>query len=521
MLKNLLVCYDNRLNDYMKDCFAADFKTADKLVLMAIFGYFVIVAFLTSFHHGYFKLGMIGGGLVFAVCFLAYKTIPGTLLSRLIMATGLTAMMAITIQQSNGLGEGHFLFFLNFTILIRYRDILPLIALVLLTVLHHLTLTYCQYIGAELFGQPLLVFSWGSETGWGLLAPLVYHVVIAVVGAIVATLYIYDGNTQFLAANHVIGLVKQGAEGNLTERIKTEDRTPLIDTVNRFFERLHSALLGASDTATALNTQAQQSTTLAQESAAQANKQQESISLVTEAVRQLALATRDIAQSAEQTAGELDNTVKVSESGRQLATKFESSIGNLANMVKQASEVLSELEKGSQQINSIVATIRGISEQTNLLALNAAIEAARAGEQGRGFAVVADEVRVLSQRTHASTEEISSMISTLQSTSNSAVTMMNGCYTLTEESVVDAANASNSFKEIASAIETISKMATQIATAAEQQNSVTEEINANTDLIQQVSSQFLSESKQGLENASQLNGLSSELNALIKQFRLA
>lgn len=521
MFKKFFACYDATLSEFMKSSFAADFRQADKLVLTAIFGYFVIVALLTPLHNGYFKLGIIGGGVVFAVCFLAYKTLPGTLISRLIMTAGLTAMMAITIQQSNGLGEGHFLFFINFTILIRYRDILPLVTLVLMTVVHHLALTYCQYVGLSLFGQPILIFSWGMESDLGLMAPLIYHIVIAVVGATVAAFYIHEGITHFMAANNVIGIVKDGSEGNLTERIRTAETTPLINMVNQFFERLQSTLLGASKTVTTLEQQAFTSSKLAEDSALQANQQQASIDAVTDAMRQLAQATKEIAHNTEQTASELDKSVKVSETGRQLAIKFESSISKLAEMVRQASNVLAELEKGSQQINVIVSTIRGISEQTNLLALNAAIEAARAGEQGRGFAVVADEVRVLSQRTHSSTEEISAMISTLQSTANSAVSMMSGCHRLTEESVVDAANASTSFKELADTIEAISKMATQVAAAVEQQTIISEEISANTLKIQDVSSQFSQEAKNSKENAALLKTLSTALAEQIKQFRLA
>ncbi|WP_088332478.1 methyl-accepting chemotaxis protein [Lacimicrobium sp. SS2-24] len=521
MLRNLLICYDDNMNDYLKGCFEEDFKLADKIVLITLFAYFVIVAGLTSLHNGYYILGLVGGGLVFGICFAAYKTIPGTLMSRLIMAVGLTAMMAISIQQANGLGEGHFLFFLNFAILIRYRDILPLLMLIAVTVVHHLTMTYCQYVGAELWGQSIMIFSWGDQTELGLLAPLIYHVVIAVIGAIIATYYILEGNIRFLEASRVIGLVQEGAKGNLAERIKTDSPTAVVTAVNGFFDRLGKALQETSTTATALTEQASQSSSLAHASSEQANQQQQAISMVSSAVHEMTSATRDIAQNAETTAKALDDTVHISKDGQQLAKKFEDTSTRLARRVEEATEVLSKLEKNSQQINSIVSTIQGISEQTNLLALNAAIEAARAGEQGRGFAVVADEVRVLSQRTHDSTEEISDMITALQSNANSAVTMMSSCVDMTEESVNDAANASKSFTQIAEAIQDISDMAGQIATAAEQQTTVTEEINKNTVDIQSVSERFLEDAKQSLEKASELNTLSTDLSAQIQQFRLS
>ena len=200
MLRSLLVCYDPKLSENLKQKFTEDFAHADKIVLITIFSYAFIVSFLTSIQNGYFALGIVGGGLVAAISLIAYKAFAGTLMCRTILAVALTAMMAISIQQANGLGEGHFLFFLNFTILIRYRDITPLLVLIGVTVLHHLTLTYCQSIGVEAFGTTLVIFSWADQTELGLLAPLIYHIVIAILGAIIATYYIFEGNTKFLVA---------------------------------------------------------------------------------------------------------------------------------------------------------------------------------------------------------------------------------------------------------------------------------------------------------------------------------
>ncbi len=185
-----------------------------------------------------------------------------------------------------------------------------------------------------------------------------------------------------------------------------------------------------------------------------------------------------------------------------------------------AASVIKDLEAHGNSISTILSTIQEIAEQTNLLALNAAIEAARAGEQGRGFAVVADEVRVLSQRTHASTTEIQSMIETLQSTTKKAVGIMSGSDKLASKSVDDANMASVSLTQIENAVERISEMATQIASAAEEQALVTAEITRNTEGIRDVSDAFSAESKQAAEQASQLSQLSEQLESQIQGFKL-
>lgn len=520
MLKTLLICYESSLSDGLKRKFDQDFVKADKNVLVFIYAYTIMVAFFTSAHNGYYLLGIAGGGLIAVICTIAYKVMAGTFACRAIMATALTAMMAITIQQANGLGEGHFVFFLNFAIVIRYKDIAPLVVLILTTVVHHLTLTYCQSIGVELGGSAITVFSWGADTSWGLFAPLVYHILMALLGAAIATSYIYEGNKQFLANNRVIDMIELGGKGDLSMRIDTALDTPIVQTTNSFYNTLSVFMREVGNATKRLS---QQSATEAQSASTrqnQAEQQELQVAMVVDSVNNMSSATQEIARHAEKTASMITNTADASDSGSQLAQSFKQSIEKLAEQVEEATNTIAELEKSSSQIHTIVATIRGISEQTNLLALNAAIEAARAGEQGRGFAVVADEVRVLSQRTHDSTEEISKMINSFQASTKTAVGTMSECYELSSDSVEGATEAANTFDTIATDIRSISGMATQIATEAEQQIQVTSEINANTTEIQNVSKLFVEGSITSAAGAAQLNTLSEELKKLLAQFKV-
>ncbi len=201
----------------------------------------------------------------------------------------------------------------------------------------------------------------------------------------------------------------------------------------------------------------------------------------------------EVASNAEQTADAARSSSSSCEHGKQVIARNQRSITDLATQVKQASGIIQELEKNAQEINTILSTIQGIAEQTNLLALNAAIEAARAGEQGRGFAVVADEVRVLSQRTHSSTVEIRSMIETLQRNTQGAVSTMHEGQLLAQNSVEDANDANDAtqaLEQITASINQISDMATQISSAAEEQRAVTDEVSRNIQAVKDVSDEL-------------------------------
>ncbi|WP_413471920.1 methyl-accepting chemotaxis protein [Shewanella baltica] len=313
-------------------------------------------------------------------------------------------------------------------------------------------------------------------------------------------------------------------DGDLTVRIHTanshDEIGMLASGFNRFVERLHGMISRMHKIAGQLEHQAQGSSASATDNSQRIEVQQDEVTMVATAVTEMASATEEIASNAEHTAQTAQNAVGLSNHGHKQVAQSQQSIRNLASEVETAGRIIGELNEHSQKINSILLTISGIAEQTNLLALNAAIEAARAGEQGRGFAVVADEVRVLSQRTHSSTQEIQAMIETLQQTAGKAVKSMTQSHEMAETSVADANSASESLLLISKAINDISDMASQIATAAEEQTSVTSEINRNTESIREVSENLSIEAQTSMVQAQELAHLAASLQQEVNRFKL-
>ncbi|WP_157729708.1 methyl-accepting chemotaxis protein [Bacterioplanes sanyensis] len=462
-------------------------------------------------------LGLVGGGAILALSAITYVLYKGTLFCRVTFAIALVAMFAINVQQAHGIGEGHFLFFINFAVLSRYCDAAPVLAQVGATVVHHLSFTWCQTNDIELLNTPVYIFSWETES-LGILAPLLYHVGVAVIGLAVSCYLIYQGNKRFFESSEVQVLLERVASGDLSARSLNTAGSHLLDEANQLFATINTALEKTANTAQYLSDEAEKSVRISNELSTDASNQRSQTEYVANSISQMRMATDDIAKNAEATAAEVANTVAISDRGKELSSSTQSSLEQLISEVKTATEAIDKLEDNSAKVSNIISVIRSISEQTNLLALNAAIEAARAGEQGRGFAVVADEVRVLSQKTHDSTEEISSVIETFQVNTDAAVACMKRCMDLSDQTSQNSLSASDNFASLANGIRDISDMASQIATAAEQQSNLGAEISDSSQSIRDVTERFMSESMKSQEQSQELQELSAKLNDILKRF---
>ncbi|EHK9178714.1 methyl-accepting chemotaxis protein [Vibrio parahaemolyticus] len=312
-------------------------------------------------------------------------------------------------------------------------------------------------------------------------------------------------------------------DGDLSQRIQinTQDEIgQLAKAFNEFVSKIQATVSQVIDSSNTLRQEMANLSSLTETIADSTVSQQRDSEAVAAAVHEMQVTSRNVSESANEAAvasqtanDELSNTNVILE-------QTVGSIRDLAGEIESASHVINTLDNDVSDIASVLDVIRGIAEQTNLLALNAAIEAARAGEQGRGFAVVADEVRSLASRTQQSTGEIQAMIEKLQSGAGQAVEVMRGSQNSSEETIQSAGRASASLAEILNAISRMNEMNTHIATAASQQSTVSDEVNTNVQGIADSSTSIVDIVTQAQQSLAMLSQQTQRLDQQVSQFRV-
>ena len=312
-------------------------------------------------------------------------------------------------------------------------------------------------------------------------------------------------------------------EGDMTQRIDiryNNEFSRVSGHINTLADNLHNILVKLNDASDDLTKTASVNQKTSSETQAQLNSQREQTATVATAMTEMSHSVQEVANSAQSSLTMVQQVETASESGRQIMNTNISTINQLETRLTESVSAVGELQQMSSQIGSILDVIRGIAEQTNLLALNAAIEAARAGEQGRGFAVVADEVRVLAQKTTQSTAEIETMISNLQSSSKTASNVIESCMSDMDMSVQQASNANSAMEEIQALILEISHMSTHISQAAAEQSETSGDIARNIEDINHIADASYQAMSSIAEASQNLAILANQQGDLVHQFKL-
>ncbi len=315
--------------------------------------------------------------------------------------------------------------------------------------------------------------------------------------------------------------IAQG-EGDLTRRLahlRRDELGRLALAFNRFLDKLQPVIAKVQGSVRDARDTADQSAVIARQTSEGMQQQFREIDQVATALHEMSATANASAQSAAQAADAARHADQASREGLVVISRTTRAIQAQARDMSEAMAQLHVLSQNSEQIGSVLEVILAIAGQTNLLALNAAIEAARAGEAGRGFAVVADEVRSLARRTQDSVEEIRQVIDNLQSGTRDVTQAMEGSHGLAQENVNEAQQAVAALERIGQAVNLITEMNLQIASAAEEQSSVAEEINRNVEAIRDVTESLSGQAEQSAQVSRQLNELANHQQGLMQQFR--
>ena len=319
-----------------------------------------------------------------------------------------------------------------------------------------------------------------------------------------------------------MALIASG-EADLTRRLDThgnDEITRLGQHFNSFTGQLQKVVVRLLDAARELGHSAGEVGSTAVQAQQHSDQQSQQMEQVATAINEVTYAVQDVAKNAEQASSETSAAQGRAQQGQHSIHGSLAKIGELSSTIEQAVQVIQALAGQSTRIGSVLEVIRSIAEQTNLLALNAAIEAARAGEQGRGFAVVADEVRLLAQRTQQSTAEIQAMIEHLQGQSEAAVKAIDASSQASRETVEQASEAGASLDAISQALHNLTSLNASIASATLQQSHVVEDINRSVTETAELSRQTAVAAQHSSESGRALNRLSSHLEQVLGQFRV-
>lgn len=440
-------------------------------------------------------------------------TSPGSMASRLMVAVAYMVFSGLHIQQGHGMIELHFGIFGLLAFLLHYRDWLVIVVAAAVIALHHLVFNFLQAAGLPFYvfahGPSLaMVFTHAAyvvfESGF-----LIYMAIESAKEAR-RNVELREISKSFVINNGVINLTYR--HGNLDSSF-AQDFNTFMNAVNQAVgksKHVAERLLSASEELQILSTHTREGTELEKFNSTH----------IASVINQMAVTLQTVAHNAREAADAASNADTLVNTGSQEINQTILALTELAGCVEQAASVIRDLESHTENIGMVLEVIKSIAEQTNLLALNAAIEAARAGEQGRGFAVVADEVRMLASRTQKSTQDIQVMIEHLQMGAKNAAKVMAHGSDRAKQSVSQSSRTREAFNSIAQSVVVINEMNAQIAKAGEQQSAVVEDIKTNIHKNTTVASETMRDASFLDFLTRELGGLAVQLKSLVDKFNI-
>ena len=492
------------------------YEDADKFFLRLTVFLFGISLLLAGWHDTWAEALLVGGPAILVPAMIG-KALPGHRLSRIAYAASLMIYSGLHIHQAHGLIEMHFGIFALLAALLYYRDYLTVITAAAVIAVHHLVFNYLQEAGAGVY---VFEYHAGLNMTTGLEIVLLHAAFVVFEAAILVYLSrkSWQEFMQSVELRSIGAHLQKEGEIDLSYRVENP-QSDFGHTFNDFFASINSLVSEARELSCEISGISIDCSSSTKTVEGSARKQTEETDLIASATLQMTSAMQEIKGFSEEAAEAANSATTVSSESDREIRDARSGIELLERNIRTANTVIENLDSETNNIGSVLSVIQGVAEQTNLLALNAAIEAARAGEQGRGFAVVADEVRTLASRTHESTEEIQRMIEQLQKGSGEAVAAMETSLQGVSESVEQVGRIDEHLTNIRTSVESMNGMNQQIAQAIREQNIAITEVNGNITTIRDIGDSNLQMAQASLAKTGQLSSISERLAALLSHFR--
>ncbi|CAM3424058.1 chemotaxis protein [Pseudomonas floridensis] len=490
--------------------FLEHYRKADRIMLGLIWLLFVYSLGLAFWFDTFSQATLIGGGTALVLTGL-YRAIGGARLMRCCVAVGLMVMAALHINQAHGMIEIHFGIFVLLAVLTFYRDWLPILVAAAAIALHHVVFHLLQHSGFP-------VYVMHHADGWSM---VLVHAVYVVVETVILIYLAVQNQAEAVENQDMLDRMLATTTQFSTEIVSNEHsgkRVPLTQQFERFLLQITGLIDGVVRDTRGLGELGHDLANASSTLETGALHQLSEIARMTGAMQRMGDAMTDIAAHIAHAVQRADVASEQVTHGRESVELAQSEITQLAARINTTDETVQALASQSEEIGKVLEVIGSIAEQTNLLALNAAIEAARAGEQGRGFAVVADEVRNLAQRTASSTQEIQTIIGDLQRRSRQAATAMQDSRQGVGRCVENSQRASQSLVAVGEGIGHITRLNGLIASTTDQQSTASREIADQLRSVQIIAEQTAANIGVLASSSQRLPPLAMRLEALGQTF---